>query len=547
VVRGVDDVESRRWDWWAVLLLVMVSAALWAPRLAGPLDLRYDAGVYYISGKALAEGRGYRLLNEPGAIHAIQYPPLLPLYAAAHQWLVGTSDPAVAGRALRWSYAGLFLAYVLLAYAFLLRRVARAWALGGGLLVALHFQLTWLSDLLFAELPFALVTLLFLMGAERGQAARRPVAGIWATAAYLLRSAGIGVFAAWIADAVLRRHWRAVVARAAAALVPVIAWQLYIMQVQHGPEYRQPAYAYQRAPYQYYNVSYAENMSYLDTFAPERGRATVVELAERVGRNLARLSVDVGASVSVDAGWLRGVLLRLSERLKWAIPVAVADVLFAALALMCVLGQALLFRAGDRLVPMLWAASLLLIAITPWELQFGRYLMPLAPLSVLGLVTVLARLPSRVGRRAAGAAVGAVLLAQAAVLAFVFARQHPIVAAGDQRLFFYDDAWAAHDRAIAWLAGDAPPDAIVATSTPFRVYLTTGRRAVLPPFEADPAVAERLLDSVPVEYLMLDELGFVDVIRRYAAPVVEAFPSHWRLVYGAPTDAARIYRRVRRE
>jgi len=65
-------------------ILVALSASLWLPRLRGPLDLRYDAGVYYVLGTSLAEGRGYRLLSEPGAIQAVQYPPLLPALVAVH-------------------------------------------------------------------------------------------------------------------------------------------------------------------------------------------------------------------------------------------------------------------------------------------------------------------------------------------------------------------------------------------------------------------------------------------------------------------------------
>src|SRR5262245_48093857 len=49
-----------------ILVLILLSLLLWLPRLRGPLDLRYDAGVYYILGTSLAEGKGYRLLNEPG-------------------------------------------------------------------------------------------------------------------------------------------------------------------------------------------------------------------------------------------------------------------------------------------------------------------------------------------------------------------------------------------------------------------------------------------------------------------------------------------------
>src|SRR5918994_2275870 len=94
-------------------VLVGLSVALWLPRLRGPLDLRYDAGVYYVLGTSLAEGQGYRLLSEPGAIQAVQYPPLLPALVAVHQRLAGTSDPAITGHWLRITYAVLFLGYIL--------------------------------------------------------------------------------------------------------------------------------------------------------------------------------------------------------------------------------------------------------------------------------------------------------------------------------------------------------------------------------------------------------------------------------------------------
>ncbi len=84
-----------RADRYCLAALVLLAVALWLPRLRGPLDLRYDAGVYYILGTSLAEGRGYRLLNEPGAIEAIQYPPLLPAVGALVERAAGTDDPAM--------------------------------------------------------------------------------------------------------------------------------------------------------------------------------------------------------------------------------------------------------------------------------------------------------------------------------------------------------------------------------------------------------------------------------------------------------------------
>lgn len=53
-----------------VLSLIVIAVASWLPRFHGPLDLR--SGAYCILGTSLAEGKGYRLLNEPGEIEAVQ-------------------------------------------------------------------------------------------------------------------------------------------------------------------------------------------------------------------------------------------------------------------------------------------------------------------------------------------------------------------------------------------------------------------------------------------------------------------------------------------
>jgi hypothetical protein len=93
---------AREWAMYALLGLLVV--ALWIPRFHGLIDLRWDGAVYYELGTSLAEGKGYRLLNEPGEILGNQYPPLFPLIIAAYQIVLGTSDPNVVGQFLRWIF-----------------------------------------------------------------------------------------------------------------------------------------------------------------------------------------------------------------------------------------------------------------------------------------------------------------------------------------------------------------------------------------------------------------------------------------------------------
>ena len=69
------DILIRHQNVICLTILILIPVGLWLPRLQGPLDLRTDGGVYYILGSSPAQGKGYRLLNEPGEIQAVKYPP----------------------------------------------------------------------------------------------------------------------------------------------------------------------------------------------------------------------------------------------------------------------------------------------------------------------------------------------------------------------------------------------------------------------------------------------------------------------------------------
>ena len=542
-----------------LVLLVALAAGLWAPRLRGPLDLRYDAGVYYILGTSLAEGRGYRLLSEPGSIQAVQYPPLLPLIVAAHQRLAGTSDPAVAGHWLRITYAVVFLAYIAAAYLLASQYLPEKFAFLAGLVTLLHVQSSWMSDLLFAEIPFALTTMLFLLVASGKGWARTGLAGILAMAAYLLRSVGVALLAAWLAESILRGRPREIAVRAGFCILPVLGWQLYIGQVQASPEYGQAAYAYQRAPYQYYNVSYLENIRYVDPFQPELGMVSARGLADRVGTALALMPSSLGEAVSSRARWSESQIERLNaEVLSTPLPLWIVQVPLVLLGGLALLGLGLLAWTGEWLIPLYVVGSMVIVGLTPWPGQFERYLAPLTPL--LALAVIIGLLAIRVRLNRGGGRLGTIILvtvlvgmlAQEGFAIFkVYTKQlRPVEyvdATGqrhEQQLFFYTQAWRSHDAALDWLRRVADRDDILATSTPHWAYLKTGSRAILPPFEADVRAARRLVEAVPVKDLVVDSLEFVDVSRRYAAPIARAYPREWELIYSSADSTSRIYRRV---
>jgi hypothetical protein len=69
----------------------------------------------------------------------------------------------------------------------------------------------------------------------------------------------------------------------------------------------------------------------------------------------------------------------------------------------------------------------------------------------------------------------------------------------------------------------------------------------MPPYEIDPVRAERLLEDVPVGYVVVDDprLEYLDVTRRYAAPVVERAGNRWLLIYATNDSGPKIYRRAK--
>jgi len=112
------------------------------------------------------------------------------------------------------------------------------------------------------------------------------------------------------------------------------------------------------------------------------------------------------------------------------------------------------------------------------------------------------------------------------------------------KLIDYEREWHALDPAFEWIRRNAGEGVVLATSVPHLAYLRTGCKAVLLPFESNPAAMTDLLDDVPVTYLVLDQFDLPGISRRYAAPMVVKSPQNWRLVFTAPDDVTRVYERI---
>ena len=556
---SVDSVHSvgqssHRWTqiyrliirYWPEGVVFVIAFSLWAPRLSGPIDLRWDASVYYVLGTSLATGQGYRILSEPGSPEMLRYPPLLPAIVAVCQRVLGSTDLTVVGPWLRILYAVLFLAYALVVLALARRYLRPVFVVTAVAFTLLQPNTIWLSDLLYTEIPFALISVLFVLVAVAGpQGSTHERAGcgyrawrpwlretasfLLATAGFLLRTAGIALLAAWVFEALVRGRWRLALIRGLLAVLLIIAWQTYVVRVTHSYEYSHPAYAYQRAPSHAYNGSYAESVGLSDPSHPG-WRHSLSALTNQLRVNTRPLIESFGEALST------------SGRVPTLVLSAVAFV-----------GLAMLVRRRAWMVILIVLVSVAIIWPMPWRNQFYRYMVPLTPFLMIGVMIAfnditgaLSALPVRpviatFGRIALAVPVVFVFVLQISSVrklfydrAIAWASYVPDRGAVGPHFFYYSPFSRAWDVEIAWIQSHSDPNAVVLTHLPHLCYVRTGHRAVLSPVERNQDRVREVLESVPVSYVILDPID--------SMPAVEKDSQRWRSVESI--EGVRLYERI---
>ena len=109
------------------------------------------------------------------------------------------------------------------------------------------------------------------------------------------------------------------------------------------------------------------------------------------------------------------------------------------------------------------------------------------------------------------------------------------------RLFYYAPEGRTFDEALDWVHSRAAPGDVIAAGDPQWVYLRTGRKAVLVPFELDGKKAQQLIDTVPVKYLFAPS---ADTYQRFIAPLLAENPDAWNRVWSSANGTLDVYERV---
>ncbi len=499
----------RLWPW-LVLAAILLAYALTilGLRPAANFGGLQDDATYFALGKALATGRGYILLSFPGGLTRLKFPELYPwLLSWVWRW-----DPRFPGNVpdaigLTVVFAGWFL----LACFLLAKRtlgLGPVWALGVTALCGFNYFALLLGGSVLSDLPFAALALTAALAADRGLApqasggrsfssdkklakmkglqpqkhvpgsfaiastdpvTRCPIAwmalaGVLAAMATGLRTVGVTVIAGIALVALLRRRYRAAIVLGVVGGCLALPWILPPIVHALAPRPRAGPEA----------LGWSETLAFYSSYIGQ-WRHYVPNAATQQA-----VLLKNALSVFLEPGIL--LLYPLASR-----SAAVSVLAGSALALLAWVGIVLgLRRAGLKAIHGL--ALVYLAMVLPWPFPPERFLVPVLPLLVGGMVLVFREALRRAAlalrgnqplvERAGAFGLGAALLVLAAVVAANCAYFAPASLAklmSEQRT-----ALVGKRKAYAWIAGNTPPEARFIAYDDVLLYLYTGRQAIRP-------------------------------------------------------------------
>ena len=160
--------------------------------------------------------------------------------------------------------------------------------------------------------------------------------------------------------------------RTVVGATPVLVWHMYVHSVEDSYEYQHPVYAYQRADYQFHNVSYAKNLALVDPFAPEKGKVTPGYVAKRFATNLIAIPATFGECVTSPRSYWEWQASWIHQKTKVGKLAVVARPALVALGLLVAAGLGVL-AWRQQWLPVLYVIALAgLVCLTSWDRGTSR-------------------------------------------------------------------------------------------------------------------------------------------------------------------------------
>ena len=458
------------------LAVVLIPLPIYILRLDRVAGMVIDDAWYVMLAKALADGRGYWLVNAPIEGILPGYPPGFPALLSVifrltpdfpeNVWLLkSVSIVAMLGVALLSHF-----------YLYRLRQMPRHLAVLASIGIATTPALVFLAtSTVMSECVFALAQLGVVVVAHRAIEAPpvrgwrlAVVTGVLGAAAVLIRSVGVGVVAAVFLSFLRARQWKRLSAFTVVVAIGIAPWLLYSRA--HAP-------THEHQEIHRGSLVYGYGDQFWMRFAGSAlsGRVTALELPDRVVTNV----IDVFGRSFV--GIFGPVLLRgpdesgeevvfLGGQVGWTFIGfgGLATTMAVSFALGGVIVWGFVSTVRERVTVAEFLVPISLLITLLWPFWSFRFVLPLTPFLYLYFVKGLTQLSA--ARVALLVIISLNLYDHGGYITHV--RSDP--SKGADWLAMYDEL----DTTLNWMKAHLEPDGVVASTNPAIVHLRTGHKTI---------------------------------------------------------------------
>lgn len=473
-----------------IALFCVVGVAAYYYCFDSKIFLGGDNIYYYNLGKALAEGKGYVTLNEPGTPPATHYPPGYPAIISLAMLLVSQKIVVIKmvnGVFMLGSAIGCFYLFDKLSSNAHLVFVSV-------LLMVLNAEILEGSTIMMSEIPFLFFTLLalifFIKTKTHTSLFKQPTfygfVLCLAISCYI-RTIGIALAAGFIAYLFLRKEWRYLFSATSGFLVLMLPWTIrnYLLG----------------------SNSYIQAFLAANPYRPELGTIGWSDLVYRIAENFQRyLTTEIPYGLFP---FLRNELSSFPI-MNWILGIVVILLIMYGLYHLQshsqLIGLYLVFYFGILLLwPSVWYGS--------------RFILPVLPLLLFLCLFGLHQLISAV----AGSIKNTViewhpLYLLVIMIFFIPGLQGLHVEAG----LPYLPNWREYISVAKWAQEHTPEEAVISCRKPAIFYLFSERKTVRFKESLDSAELIQDFEKNGVDYVVVEQLGFSATLR-YLKPAIHKY------------------------
>jgi hypothetical protein len=505
-----------------VRVLIIFQLVLLAVQFTPDLSTNGDDARYYLLGKAIHDGKGFRQIQHPGAPVENTYPAVFPLFLS---FLDIFSDSILLAK-----IAQCILGACVTLLAFLLFRVySKNLLIPVVALCAGSATLMQFSTSLMSEIPYLFFSLLALYLYELSVRDPKKAWLFWLTIIISVfpmhcRSVGLAFSASWVLTTIFTKRYRYAAAHAGLLVLTVAVFHMLTS----------------------WENSYLLQILQKNTYDPESGLVKPAELVQRILENIkaygsillqrALIPFPFPASkglqavvtwaflVSILLGWVRSLF---------------GPMRFLSLYVFMYFGILLMWQTQ-------WSSERFVAGVIPFLFFFLLF-------GLEGIIGVFAgqkkgtpffarlKYAATALQRPMAVSQGVIWIAAAFILAcnVAFAAMYlrKSQALGPDWKNFYSCA--------DWMRINTPSDAVVMNRKAELFYIRAKRAGVMYTYSHDVNKIMREIDSTHVDYVVLDNFAWTATTRQYLYPVLQSFQDRFQMVYVLNNPPTAIYKVVR--